>query len=220
MSSRHLHSVQPDSFDFTAENLAWAHEQIKKYPQGRQASAIIPLLWRAQEQYGWLTRSAIEYVCKMLSLPFIRGLEVATFYFMFQLAPVGKAAHVQVCGTSCCMLMGSESLIEVCKRKIAPKPHQISADGQLSWEEVECLGACSNAPMVQIGKDFYEDLTPASLEGILERFAKGEYPKPGPQNGRFSSEPKGGISSLLNRENEMLTANAAVVLAMSEGAKS
>ena len=156
---RRLYHDQPEAFAFTLANQAWAEAQIIKYPKGRQASAIIPLLWRAQEQEGWLTRPAIEYVASMLDMAYIRALEVATFYFMFQLEPVGSVAHIQVCGTTSCMICGAEELIGVCQEKIAPEPNQLSEDGTLSWEEVECLGACSNAPMAQIGKDYYEDLT-------------------------------------------------------------
>jgi NADH-quinone oxidoreductase subunit E len=156
---RRLSKEQPDSFAFTPDNQAWAQAQITKYPEGRQASAIIPLLWRAQEQEGWLTRPAIEGICEMLGLAYIRGLEVASFYFMFQLQPVGKVAHIQICGTLSCMICGAEDLIAVCREKIADKPHALSADGNFSWEEVECLGACTNAPMAQIGKDYYEDMT-------------------------------------------------------------
>ena len=148
---RRLYHDQPKSFAFTTANQAWAEAQIKKYPEGRQQSAIIPLLWRAQEQEGWLTRPAIEGVAEMLGMAYIRALEVATFYFMFQLQPVGSVAHVQVCGTLSCMICGAEDLIGVCKEKIADKAHEVSADGRFSWEEVECLGSCSNAPMVQIG---------------------------------------------------------------------
>jgi len=149
-------------------------------------------------------------------MDYIRVLEVATFYFMFQLAPVGSVAHVQVCGTTSCMICGAEDLIAVCKNKIAKNPHEISADGKFSWEEVECLGACSNAPMVQIGKDFYEDLTEKSFADILDRFAAGEVPKPGPQNGRFAAEPLSGLTSLtegapVNEE------NASVGLALTYG---
>lgn len=193
---RRLHSEQPDSFAFTPANQAWAEGQMTKFPDGRQASAIIPILWRAQEQEGWLSKPAIEYVADMLGLAYIRALEVATFYFMFQLQPVGAVAHVQVCGTTSCMICGAEDLIAVCKDKIAAQPHDISADGKFSWEEVECLGACTNAPMIQIGKDFYEDLTAEKLTEILDALARGEVPTPGPQNGRFSCEPKSGLSSL------------------------
>ncbi len=156
---RRLHHDQPASFAFTPANLAWAEAETRKYPEGRQASAVIALLWRAQEQEGWLTRPAIEYVADMLDMPRIRVLEVATFYFMLHLHPVGTVANVQVCGTLSCLLCGSDDLIAVCKKKIAPEPGQVSEDGRFSWEEVECLGACANAPMIQIGKDYYEDLT-------------------------------------------------------------
>ncbi|HQY45114.1 MAG TPA: NADH-quinone oxidoreductase subunit E [Paracoccaceae bacterium] len=193
---RRLYSVQPDSFAFTPANLAWAKGQITKYPEGRQASAIIPLLWRAQEQEGWLTRPAIEHIADMLGMAYIRALEVATFYFMFQLQPVGSVAHIQICGTTSCMICGAEELIKVCKEKIAPKAHMLSADGKFSWEEVECLGACTNAPMAQIGKDYYEDLTAESLSRLLDEMADGRVPIPGPQNGRYASEPLSGLTSL------------------------
>ncbi|MBN8291612.1 NADH-quinone oxidoreductase subunit E [Rhodobacter sp. NTK016B] len=189
---RRLHHEQPASFEFTPANLDWAKGQISKYPEGRQASAVIPLLWRAQEQEGWLSRPAIEYVADMLGMAHIRVLEVATFYFMFQLSPVGSVAHIQVCGTTTCMICGAEDLIGVCRDKIAPGAHQLSSDGKFSWEEVECLGSCANAPMVQIGKDYYEDLTAEKLGWILDELAAGRVPTPGPQNGRFSSEAKGG----------------------------
>jgi NADH-quinone oxidoreductase subunit E len=193
---RRLHPDQPASFAFTPANQAWAEAQITKYPEGRQASAIIPLLWRAQEQEGWLTRPAIEHVADMLGLAHIRALEVATFYFMFQLQPVGSVAHLQVCGTTSCMICGAEDLIAVCRDKIAPKAHQLSADGKFSWEEVECLGACANAPMAQIGKDYYEDLTAEKLGWIIDEMAAGRVPTPGPQNGRYASEPAAGPTSL------------------------
>ncbi|MGR3341879.1 MAG: NADH-quinone oxidoreductase subunit NuoE, partial [Paracoccaceae bacterium] len=170
---RRLHPIQPESFAFAPANQAWAEAQITKFPEGRQASAIIPLLWRAQEQEGWLSRAAIEHVAHMLGLAHIRALEVATFYFMFQLQPVGSVAHIQVCGTTSCMICGAEDLIGVCREKISANPHDISADGKFSWEEVECLGACSNAPMAQIGKDYYEDLTAQRLGQIIDELAAG-----------------------------------------------
>ncbi|WP_121630008.1 NADH-quinone oxidoreductase subunit E [Tropicibacter alexandrii] len=210
---RRLHHEQPESFEFTPANLAWAKEQITKYPAGRQASAIIPLLWRAQEQEGWLTRPAIEHVADMLDLAYIRALEVATFYFMFQLQPVGSVAHVQICGTLSCMICGAEDLIAVCREKIADKPHALSADGKFSWEEVECLGACTNAPMAQIGKDYYEDLTADGLRDLLDRLAKGEVPQVGPQNSRFGAEPEGGLTSLTEFVNANITLNASAQLA-------
>lgn len=196
MSLRRLHPEQPASFAFTSANKKWAKGQIAKFPKGRQASAVIPLLWRAQEQESWLSKPAIEAVADMLDMAYMRVLEVATFYFMFQLAPVGTVAHVQVCGTTTCMICGAEDLIAVCKDKIAKSAHAISEDGKFSWEEVECLGACANAPMVQIGKDFYEDLTTETFAALLDRFALGEVPTPGPQNGRFASEPLSGLTSL------------------------
>ncbi|HSG95026.1 MAG TPA: NADH-quinone oxidoreductase subunit NuoE [Afifellaceae bacterium] len=196
MPPRRLAQDQPDRFGFTADNAAWARETIKKYPRGRQASAVIPLLWRGQEQEGWVTRPMIEKVAAMLSMPTIRVLEIATFYTMFHLAPVGAKAHVQVCGTTPCMLRGSDDLIAVCKRRIAEHPHEVSADGGFSWEEVECLGACVNAPMVQIFADTYEDLTAQSFEKILDAFEKGETPTPGPQIKRTTAAPVTGLTSL------------------------
>ncbi len=209
---RRLHHDQPESFEFTAANREWAEAQMSKYPEGRQASAVIALLWRAQEQEGWLTRPAIEHVAGMLDMAYIRALEVATFYFMFQLQPVGSVAHVQVCGTTSCMICGAEDLIGVCKEKISARPHQVSHDGKFSWEEVECLGACSNAPMAQIGKDYYEDLTAESFAGLLDDMAAGKVPQPGSQTGRFSSEPSDGKTVLLkDRVNDH---NASVDLAL------
>ncbi len=189
--------VQPKEFAFTAENRAWAEQQIKKYPEGRQQSAIIPLLWRAQEQNGgWLPEAAIRHVADLLGMAHIRALEVATFYTMFLLQPCGKKAHVQVCGTTPCMLRGAGELIDVCKRRIHREPFHVSADGNFSWEEVECLGACVNAPMVLIGKDTYEDLTAQSFEKVLDGYAKGSPPKPGPQIDRQLSAPVGGPTTL------------------------
>jgi NADH-quinone oxidoreductase subunit E len=208
---RRLHPDQPKSFAFTPANQAWAEAQITKYPEGRQASAIIPLLWRAQEQEGWLTRAAIEHVATMLGMAYIRALEVATFYFMFQLQPVGSVAHIQICGTTSCMICGAEKLIEVCKQKIAPRPHMLSSDGKFSWEEVECLGACTNAPMAQIGKDYYEDLTAEGFGKMLDEMAAGKVPAPGPQNGRFSCEPLGGPTTLKDMSGE--DQNGSVALA-------
>jgi NADH-quinone oxidoreductase subunit E len=197
MSVRRLDSHQPASFAFTPENKAWAEATMGNYPPGKQASAVIPLLWRAQEQHqGWLPEPAIRLVADMLGMAYIRVYEIATFYTMFQLSPVGKKAHVWVCGTTPCMLRGSEALIDVCKRRINEEPHHLSKDGDFSWEEVECLGVCANAPMVQIAKDTYEDLTPELLEKVLDGFAKGTRPKPGSQIGRQASCPAGGPTTL------------------------
>ena len=215
---RRLHAEQPESFAFTSDNRAWAEAQITKYPEGREASAIIPLLWRAQEQEGWLSRPAIEHVAQMLGLAYIRALEVATFYFMFQLQPVGATAHIQICGTTSCMICGAEDLIAVCKEKIAAKPHDISEDGQMSWEEVECLGACANAPMAQIGKDYYEDLTAERFAEILDELRAGKVPTPGSQTGRYGAEPAGGVTSLAEYvEGRDARGNASVELAVTIG---
>ncbi|MFM9941910.1 MAG: NADH-quinone oxidoreductase subunit NuoE [Hyphomicrobiaceae bacterium] len=197
MSVRRLHPDQPASFAFTAENMEWAKATIAKYPAGKQASAVIPVLWRAQEQHhGWLPEPAMRLVADLLGMAYIRVYEVATFYTMFQLSPVGRKAHVQVCGTTPCMLRGAEAIREVCEKRIHPEAHHVSADGNFSWEEVECLGCCTNAPMVQIWKDVYEDLTPEMMEKILDSFAKGQPIKPGPQAGRHTSEPIGGATVL------------------------
>ncbi|MHA6263992.1 NADH-quinone oxidoreductase subunit E [Arenibacterium sp. CAU 1754] len=214
---RRLHPEQPDSFAFTPANQAWAEAQITKYPEGRQASAIIPLLWRAQEQEGWLTRPAIEHVADMLGMAYIRALEVASFYFMFQLQPVGSVAHIQICGTTSCMICGAEDLVAVCREKIAAKPHELSADGKFSWEEVECLGSCANAPMAQIGKDYYEDLTAARMGEILDDLAAGKVPLPGPQNGRYAAEPLSGLTSLTEYDSGRTQYNASVQLASDIG---
>jgi NADH-quinone oxidoreductase subunit E len=187
--------LQPKEFSFSPENLAWARRQMEKYPPGRQASAVIPILWRAQEQAGgWVPEPAIRYVADLLGLAQIRVLEVATFYTMFQLEPVGKFL-VQLCGTTPCMLRGAEDLKKVCKRRIGDE-HHVSADGKFSWMEVECLGACVNAPMAQINADYYEDLTAESFEKILDAFAAGKEPKPGPQIDRQLSAPVGGATTL------------------------
>lgn len=200
MSVRRLaeEQFQPAGFSFNAENIAWAEATIRKYPAGRQQSAVIPLLMRAQEQDGWVTKAAIEHVAEMLDMAYIRVLEVATFYTQFQLKPIGTRAHIQVCGTTPCMLRGAEDLIHVCKSKIHPEPLHQNADGTLSWEEVECQGACVNAPMVMIFKDAYEDLTPTQLEHIIDRFAagKGDEVKTGPQIDRIHSAPVGGPTAL------------------------
>ncbi len=190
--------IQPASFAFSSENAQWAKNEIAKYPQGRQASAVISLLWRGQEQEGWVTHPMIESVAKMLSMPFIRVLEVATFYTMFNLEPVGTHL-VQVCTTTPCWLAGSDAVVEACKKHIHPKQHHVSEDGKFSWMEVECLGACVNAPMLQIGKDFYEDLDGPATDKLLEDLRAGRSIKPGPQDGRFSSEPAGGATTLTDK---------------------
>ena len=200
MSVRRLadESVQPERFAFNRENAAWAKQIVKHYPKGREASAVIPLLMRAQEQEGWVSRATIEYVADMLGMPYIRALEVATFYTQFQIKPVGTRAHIQVCGTTPCMLRGAEDLKRVCRDKIHPEQFHTNESGTLSWEEVECQGACVNAPMVMIFKDTYEDLTPERLAEIIDEFEAGrgaEVPA-GPQNGRVYSAPMSGQTTL------------------------
>lgn len=195
MALRRLAEHQPPSFAFNAENTAWVEEQIKKYPQGRQASAVIPILWRAQEQEGWVTKPMVEGIAAMLGMPYIRVLEVATFYTMFNLHPVGEHL-VQVCTTTPCLLRGSDDVVAACKKAIHPHPHTVSADGKFSWMEAECLGACVNAPMILIDKDPYEDLDGPKTESLIDAIRKGQQPKPGPQNGRRSSEPEGGRTTL------------------------
>jgi NADH-quinone oxidoreductase subunit E len=192
LAEKHL---QPKEFAFTAENLAWAQKQIAKYPEGRQASAVIPILWKAQEQAGgWVPEAAIRAVGELLGLATIRVLEIATFYTMFNLAPVGRY-HVQLCGTTPCRLRGAGDLVDICHKRIGEQFH-VTDDGALSWVEVECLGACVNAPMAQINYDFYEDLTPESFARILDDLAAGKSVKPGPQIDRQLSAPVGGPTTL------------------------
>ncbi|HZQ14586.1 MAG TPA: NADH-quinone oxidoreductase subunit NuoE [Pseudolabrys sp.] len=187
--------LQPKEFAFSKANLDWAKEQVKKYPEGRQASAIIPLLWRAQEQAGgWLPETAIRYVADFLGLAHIRALEVATFYTMFNLSPVGKF-HVQLCGTTPCRLRGADDLEQICKKRIGEQG-EVTKDGKFSWVEVECLGACVNAPMAQINYDYYEDLDAKSFGKILDDLAAGKKVKPGPQIDRQFSAPVGGPGTL------------------------
>jgi NADH-quinone oxidoreductase subunit E len=195
MSVRRLAEQQPESFEFTAENQAWLAKVIARYPDGRQASAVVPALWQAQKQNDyWLPQKAIEKVAETLDMPYIRVLEIATFYTMFNLEPVGKF-YVQLCGTTPCMLTGSDDLIKVLERRVGPQK-KVTADGLFSWLEVECLGACCNAPMVQINDDFYEDLTPENFEKLLDDLAAGRPVTIGSQKGRVSSEPEGRLTSL------------------------
>jgi NADH-quinone oxidoreductase subunit E len=190
--------LQPKDFVFSKDNLAWAKQQVTKYPEGRQQSAIIPLLWRAQEQAGgWLPEAAIRHVAEFLGMAHIRALEVATFYTMFNLHPVGKY-HVQFCGTTPCRLRGADELEKVCRARIGEQNH-VTKDGKFSWIEVECLGACVNAPMVQINADYYEDLTAESFGTILDRLASGKKVKAGPQVDRQLSAPLGGATTLTDK---------------------
>ena len=195
MSIRRLAEIQPNSFAFTPENIEWCDQQIAKYPEGRQASAILSLLWRAQKQHDyWLPKPAIEEVARKLGMPYIRVLEVATFYSMFNLEPVGKH-FIQMCGTTPCMLQGSDAIKSVLERKVGPM-RKVRDDGMFCWLEVECLGACCNAPMVQINDDYYEDLTAENFETLLDDLAAGRPVKRGSQIGRKTSEPLGGLTTL------------------------
>jgi NADH-quinone oxidoreductase subunit E len=195
MSVRRLAEDQPASFEFTPENRAWLDRQIAKYPDGRQASMVVPALWQAQKQNdNWLPQVAIEKVADALGMAKIRVLEIATFYSMFNLAPVGKY-FIQLCGTTPCMLAGSDEIIDVLQRRVGPQ-RRVTDDGLFSWLEVECLGACCNAPMVQINDDYYEDLTAENFEKLLDNLAAGRPVKTGSQIGRVSSEPVGKLTSL------------------------
>jgi NADH-quinone oxidoreductase subunit E len=195
MSVRRLAKEQPESFAFKPEALEQARWWIAKFPEGRQQSAVIPLLWLAQKQEGWVSEPALRVVAELLNMPVIRVLENVTFYTMFQLAPVGSCAHIQLCGTTPCMLRGANDLKRVLEEGIGPR-EQVTKDGRFSWEEVECMGACANAPMVAIDDDYYEDLTPQSLAAILVDFAAGRTPEPGSKIGRRSCEPQGGSLTL------------------------
>jgi NADH-quinone oxidoreductase subunit E len=195
MSVRRLAAEQPASFAFSDEALEQAKWWIAKFPSGRQQSAVIPLLWLVQKQEGWVPEPALRVVGEMLQMPVIRVLENVTFYTMFQLAPVGTSAHIQLCGTTPCMLRGAGDLKHILEQVIGESGHR-SADGRFSWEEVECMGACANAPMVAINDGYYEDLTPKALAGIIADFAAGKSPEPGSYGGRQSCEPEGGPLTL------------------------
>jgi NADH-quinone oxidoreductase subunit E len=194
-TQNHGDDFQPKSFAFTEANLAEAKKHIAKYPQGRQASAVMPLLWLAQYQEGWVSRAAMDVVADMLDMAPIRVYEVATFYTMYNLKPVGKHL-IQVCRTTPCWLRGADALTEHCKKKLGIGLKETTADGKFTLMEVECLGACVNAPMVQINDDFYEDLTPETLGKVLDELAAGRQPKIGPQVDRLNSAPVGGMTTL------------------------
>src|ERR1700753_253140 len=187
--------VQPASFTFSEANLAEAAKDIGKYPKGRPASAVMPLLWLAQYQEGWVSRAAMDVVAGMLEMAPIRVYEVATFYTMYNLKPVWKHL-IQVCRTTPCWLRGSDALTEHCKKKLGIGLKETTKDGKFTLMEVECLGACVNAPMVQINDDFYEDLTPETLGKVLDELAAGRQPKVGPQVDRLNSAPVGGMTTL------------------------
>ena len=190
MSVRRLAPEQPDSFAFKPDTMEQARWWIAKYPPDRKASAVIPIMWLVQKQEGWVSEPAIQAIAKLLDMASIRVLEVATFYTMFHLAPVGKH-HLQLCGTTPCMLRGAEELKAVCKRRIGEK-HAVSADGLFSWEEVECVGACVNAPVIAIDDYYHEDLSPDALEALMDKLARGEKIEPGSAIKRQTSAPEGG----------------------------
>ncbi len=197
MSVRRLAKEQPASFAFSDATMEKAEWWIKKYPESRRQSAVIPVLWLVQKQEGWVSEPAIRAIAELLGMAYIRVLEVATFYTMFMLEPVGRTALIQVCGTTPCALRGANELMRVCKEKIGPKDH-LSADGRFTWQEVECLGACSNAPMAQINDYYYEDLTPETMAQIIDDFAAGKSPERGSYIGRTNAAPQGGAKTLLD----------------------
>ncbi len=195
MSVRRLSLDQPASFEFSPETLKAAQGWMGNFPVGKQQSAVIAILWLVQKQEGWVSEPAIRAVAALLGMPVIRVLEVATFYTMFMLEPVGTVALVQVCGTTPCQLRGAEDIIAVCQRKFGARDHR-TPDGKFYWQEVECMGACSNAPMAAINDYYYEDLTPESFEKILDDFAAGKGPGPGSSIGRQGAAPEGGPTTL------------------------
>lgn len=199
MSAQDASNVpQPASFEFSPENLERAKKIIAKYPPGKQQSAVMPLLDLAQRQHdNWLPIAAMEYIARMLEMAPIRVREVATFYTMYNHAPIGRH-HVQICTTTPCWLRGSEEIVEACEKRLGIKVGETTADRQFTLAEVECLGACVNAPMLQIGDDYYEDLTPETTVKLLDAVARGEKPKPGNQSKRLTSSPEGGFTTLLD----------------------
>ena len=190
MSVRRLAEQQPDNFAFAPATMEQARWWMAKYPPERKASAVIPIMWLVQKQEGWVSEPAIRAIADLLGMAVIRVLEVATFYTMFHLSPVGKH-HFQVCGTTPCMLRGSEALKDVCKRRIGPQ-YKPGADGLMSWEEVECVGACVNAPVVAIDDYYYEDLDGGALEALMDQLARGQKITPGSALARQTSAPEGG----------------------------
>ena len=201
MSLKKISKDQPEKFEFNDKNIELAKKMINNYPKGKQQSAVMSLLYLAQRQNNnWIPLAAMKYIAKFLNMPYIKVYEVATFYSMYNLSPVGKFFY-QVCTTTPCMLRGAYKLVDVCKRKISNKEHEISSDGNSSWMEVECLGACINAPMIQINDEYYEDLDEKKLENIIEETMKGKTPKPGSYRGRVNSEPENNRTTLVGIKN-------------------
>ena len=201
MSLKKISKDQPKNFKFNAKNLKSAEKVISNYPKGKQQSAVMALLYIAQRQnHNWIPLSAMKYIANILDMPYIKVYEVATFYTMYNLAPVGEY-FFQVCTTTPCMLRGAYKLVDVCKKKISQKESEISKDGKSSWMEVECLGACVNAPMIQINDDYFEDLDSQKLEKIIDQIINNQKPKPGSYRGRLSSEPENFRKTLMDNKN-------------------
>ena len=201
MSIKKISKEQPSDFKFNNKNLEEAQKIIKKYPEGKQQSAVMPLLYLAQKQNdNWIPLVAIKYIAKLLTMPYIRVYEVATFYTMYNLSPVGKY-FFQICTTTPCMIRGAYDIVNTCKEKISDKENELSKDKTWSWMEVECLGACINAPMMQINDDYYEDLDKEKTEKIINQIQKGEKPKPGSYRGRKNSEPENNRKTLIDIKN-------------------
>ena len=201
MSLKKISKDQPEKFEFTSKNIEVAKKIIQNYPEGKQQSAVMALLYMAQKQNNnWIPLSAMKYIAKFLEMPYIKVYEVATFYSMYNLAPVGKY-FIQVCTTTPCMIRGAYNLVDVCKRKISNKENNLSENGECSWVEVECLGACINAPMMQINDDYYEDLDKVKCEKIINQILNGEKLTPGSYRGRKNSEPENNRKTLLYLKN-------------------
>ena len=201
MSTKKISKEQPQKFEFSNDNLKKAEKEIKKYPTGKQASAVIALLYLAQNQNdNWIPLAAIKYISKYLSMPYIKVYEIVTFYSMFNLAPVGKY-FVQVCTTTPCMIRGAYKLVEACQEKISKNHSELSVDKKCSWTEVECLGACVNAPMMQINDDYFEDLDKEKTVKIIDKILNGEKPKPGSYKGRLNSAPENSRKTLMDIKN-------------------
>ena len=201
MSLKKISKNQPEKFEFNDRNIELAKKMINNYPEGKQQSAVMPLLYLAQRQNNnWIPLAAMKYIAKFLSMPYIKVYEVASFYSMYNLSPVGKFFY-QVCTTTPCMLRGAYKLVDVCKKKISNKENEISSDGNSSWMEVECLGACINAPMIQINDEYYEDLDEKKLENIIDQTMKGKTPKSGSYRGRVNSEPENNRTTLVGIKN-------------------
>ena len=201
MSLKKISKNQPDTFEFNKQNIELANKMISNYPEGKQQSAVMSLLYIAQRQNNnWIPLASMKYIAKFLSMPYIKVYEVATFYSMYNLSPVGEFFY-QVCTTTPCMLRGAYKLVDVCKKKITEDENEVSKDGKVSWMEVECLGACINAPMVQINDDYYEDLDANKLDKIIDQTIRGETPKPGSYRGRINSEPENNRKTLMDIKN-------------------